>query len=43
MTDVALSAMKFPAGNLDVAVYAYDKYMNSAAANTKAEKTAEKK
>jgi len=42
MTDVALSAMRFDNGNLDIAVYAYDKYMNSAAAAAKAEKTAEK-
>ncbi|MCL2097066.1 MAG: DUF362 domain-containing protein [Oscillospiraceae bacterium] len=38
MTDISFSAMAFDSGTRDIIIYSYDKYMNCAEANIKADK-----
>ena len=42
MTDITFNAMRFDSGSKDIIIYSYDKYMNHAEADIKADKTAEK-
>ena len=42
MSDITFEASKFGGGSHDIMVYSYDKYMNHAEANTKADKTTDK-